>query len=68
MIGNINSIETLGLKDGPGVRVVIFLQGCPLRCVFCHNPETWEFKKNTSMSPEDTLNFILRYKNYFGLD
>ena len=44
--GYINSIETMGLVDGPGIRVVVFMQGCPLRCVFCHNPETWNKKSN----------------------
>ena len=42
--GKINSIETLGLLDGPGIRVVIFMQGCPLKCIYCHNPETWQLK------------------------
>lgn len=68
MTGNINSIETLGLKDGPGVRVVIFLQGCPLRCVFCHNPETWDNKTNILMTPLETIQLIKKYKNYFGID
>jgi len=65
MIGKINSVETLGLKDGPGVRVVIFLQGCPLRCVFCHNPETWNFNESNVMTPCETVSFINKYKNYF---
>ena len=42
MIGKVNSIESMGLVDGPGVRFVVFMQGCPLRCKFCHNPETWD--------------------------
>ena len=46
MTGHIDSIETLGLVDGPGIRVVVFLQGCPLRCLFCHNPETWTLNDN----------------------
>lgn len=66
MHGNINSIETMGLVDGPGIRMVIFLQGCPLRCLFCHNPETWNTKENMIMTPEEVLKKVLRYKNYFG--
>ena len=66
MIGKINSIETFGLVDGPGVRFVIFMQGCPLRCLFCHNPETWEISKNyTEYSAKELVNKILRYKPYF---
>ncbi len=66
MKGNINSIETMGLVDGPGIRIVIFLQGCPLRCLFCHNPETWSKAANQIMTPEEVLKKVLRYKNYFG--
>ena len=46
MEGYINSIETMGLVDGPGIRFVIFMQGCKLRCLFCHNPETWQLNQN----------------------
>ena len=42
-LGRINKLETFGSVDGPGVRFVVFLQGCPMRCKFCHNPETWSF-------------------------
>lgn len=65
MKGYINSIETLGLVDGPGVRVVVFLQGCPLRCIYCHNPEAWEFNKNLEFTSEELVRRILKYKNYF---
>lgn len=63
--GNINSIETMGLVDGPGIRVVIFMQGCPLRCSFCHNPETWNFTENTLYTAEELMQKILKFKPYF---
>jgi len=66
MIGYINKIETLGLVDGPGVRFVVFMQGCPLRCLFCHNPETWQIKNGEEYTPEKLVEKVLRYKNYFG--
>lgn len=65
MMGYINSIETMGLVDGPGIRFVVFMQGCNLRCVYCHNPETWQ-KKGNEISSSELLKKILRYKNYFG--
>lgn len=65
-IGYLDSIETLGLVDGPGVRVVVFMQGCPLRCIFCHNPESWKINSNYLITPEELLNKIMKYKNYFG--
>ena len=65
MIGQIDSIETMGLVDGPGIRIVIFMQGCKLRCLFCHNPETWSLKGKISMTSEEVVKFVLRYKNYF---
>ena len=66
MIGYINSIETMSTKDGPGIRTVIFMQGCKLRCVFCHNPETWDKKSNLEISADDLVKQILKYKNYYG--
>lgn len=65
MKGNIHSIETLGLLDGPGIRVVIFFQGCPLRCSFCHNPDSWSANINQEMTAEEILNKVLKYKPYF---
>ena len=53
--GYIHSIETLGLVDGEGIRVVVFMQGCPLRCLYCHNPDTW----NTSINQQMTVDEIL---------
>lgn len=66
MIGKVNSIETMGLVDGPGVRFVVFLQGCPLRCKFCHNPETWMPNgKANEYTPKELIKKILNYKPYF---
>lgn len=64
MQGSINSIETFGLVDGPGIRVVIFLNGCSLRCKFCHNPEMWQ-KGTNNITVEELVNKIKRYKPYF---
>lgn len=68
MIGYINKIETMGLVDGPGIRTVVFMQGCALRCLFCHNPETWELKKGLEYTPLTLVNQIKRYKSYYGED
>lgn len=68
MKGLVQSLQTLGAVDGPGVRFVIFLQGCPLRCVYCHNPETWQPVGGTEMDTEELVQKILRYRPYFGKD
>lgn len=62
--GSIHSIETLGLVDGPGIRVVVFLNGCKLRCLYCHNPETWKIQK-PNMTVTELVDKILRYQPYF---
>ena len=56
VLGNLHSIETCGTVDGPGIRFVVFMQGCPMRCAYCHNPDTWAFNENKKMSVEDILN------------
>ena len=69
MIGRINSIETLGTLDGPGLRFVVFLQGCKLRCLYCHNPETWaEIGESQEITPSELVQRVEKYKNYFGRD
>lgn len=60
----VNSIETFGLVDGPGIRTVIFLNGCKLRCKFCHNPETWSMGK-ANYTTDELVAKILRNKPYF---
>ncbi len=64
--GRVHSLQSLGTVDGPGVRFVVFVQGCPLRCKCCHNPDTRDFSGGTEYSPEELLSKILRYKDYFG--
>ncbi len=66
MIGYLHSFQSMGGADGPGVRCVVFLQGCPLRCCYCHNPDTWEFSKGTPVTVEELTQKILRYRSYFG--
>lgn len=63
MKGIINSFQSMGAVDGPGLRVVIFMQGCPLRCVYCHNPDTWKLD-GQEYDIEDVLRKILRFKPY----
>lgn len=66
--GNIDSFESMGLVDGPGVRFVVFMQGCPLRCAYCHNPETWSNEKKIQITPTELVKKISKYKTYFGED
>lgn len=74
ILGIIHSYETLGAADGPGLRFVLFLQGCDLRCKYCHNPDTWQkftptspdFGGVTTATAEEIATEVLKYKNYFG--
>lgn len=67
MLGRIHSIESMGLVDGPGVRTVVFLQGCRLRCLYCHNPDTWQPDGSGELfSPEQLVEKLLRYRPYYG--
>ncbi len=64
----IHSIQSLGTLDGPGVRFVVFAQGCPLRCKCCHNPDTWAFDAGQEVSPGELSRRAARYKEYFGAE
>lgn len=64
MEGRIHSFESLGAVDGPGVRFVVFMQGCSLKCKYCQNRDTWNLKGGTTYSSDEIVEKILRYKNY----
>ena len=66
-LGYINSIETMGLVDGPGIRIIVFMQGCGLRCIFCHNPETWQNKSNLQLTSKEVVDEIRKYRPYIEM-
>lgn len=65
MEGYIHSIETFGTVDGPGTRYVVFVKGCPMRCQYCHNPDTWGRAGATTMTPKEILDDYDRYKEFY---
>lgn len=67
-IGHIHSWESMGLVDGPGIRSVVFLQGCHLRCQYCHNPDTWKEEGGEQETPEQVVKRLVRFLPYYGED
>ena len=65
LIGRIHSFESFGAVDGPGIRFVVFFQGCGLRCKYCHNRDTWPLNSGLEYTSDELISKILRYKNYF---
>ena len=68
LTGRIHSFQSLGAVDGPGLRFVIFMQGCPLRCMYCHNPDSWNMQAGTEYTVDEVVSRVLRYRTYFGED
>lgn len=68
MTGRIHSFQSFGTVDGPGVRAVVFMQGCPLRCICCHNPDTWDFEGGKEIELDALMDKIHRLRSYFGKD
>ena len=61
-VGRVHSFQSLGAVDGPGLRYVVFLQGCPLRCGYCHNPDTWDLDGGTFYTAQQIVDALLRYR------
>lgn len=66
MLAKIHSFESFGTVDGPGIRFVVFFKGCPLRCQYCHNPDTWTTTGAKEMSVDEIVTNVLKYRSYYG--
>ena len=66
MSGRIHSTESFGTVDGPGIRFVVFMQGCPMRCLYCHNPDTWDISGGKIVEADEILESYERLKNFLG--
>ncbi len=65
MLGYIHSRESFGAVDGPGIRYVLFMQGCPMRCKYCHNPDTWDFNKGEAITAEEVIKEYLKNRTFY---
>ena len=65
MVGRVHSVESFGTVDGPGIRLVVFLQGCPMRCLYCHNPDTWELSGGREMSADEIIAQFLKNRSFY---
>lgn len=63
--GRIHSLESMGTVDGPGLRFVVFLQGCPMRCAYCHNPDTWAMNAGTLMEPAEIIKQVEHNRSFY---
>ena len=66
MQGRIHSLESFGTVDGPGIRYVVFFQGCPMRCLYCHNPDTWDVGHGNLMSSDEIIGNITRNRSFYS--
>lgn len=64
-MGKIHSLETFGTVDGPGVRFVVFFQGCPMRCQYCHNPDTWKIEDGEEMTADEIIDRFERNRSFY---